>query len=76
MAAHVETEELVSALFGWAVRTIEAEARPGLLGERWAWFAYRSWRGLYAFDQAVLRRVAPERAFYNALLYAERPAHA
>jgi ubiquinone/menaquinone biosynthesis C-methylase UbiE len=69
----VETEELVAGLFGWAVRTIEAEARPGLLGERWAWFAYRNWLRLYAFDRDVLSRLVPRRAFYNLLLYAERP---
>jgi ubiquinone/menaquinone biosynthesis C-methylase UbiE len=70
----VETEELTASLFGWAVRTIEAQARPGLLDARWAWFAYRSWRRLYRFDQRYLYRVVPSRAFYNLLLHAERPA--
>jgi ubiquinone/menaquinone biosynthesis C-methylase UbiE len=69
----VETEEVTAGLFGWAVRTIEAEARPGLLGARWAWFAYRNWRRLYRFDQRVLYGRVPKRAFYNLLLYAERP---
>ncbi len=69
----VETEELTAGLFGWAVRTIEAEARPGLLGARWAWFAYQNWRRLYRFDQRVLYGRVPKRAFYNLLLYAERP---
>jgi ubiquinone/menaquinone biosynthesis C-methylase UbiE len=69
----VETEELVAGMFGWAVRTIEAQARPGLLGERWAWFAYRNWLRLYRFDRDVLYRVVPKRAFYNLLLYGERP---
>lgn len=69
----VETEELVSGMFGWAVRTIEASIRPGLLEERWAWFAYRSWMRLYRFDRDVLYRVVPKRAFYNVLLYGERP---
>jgi hypothetical protein len=69
----VETEELVSGFFGWAVRTIEATARPGLLDERWAWFAYRNWQRLYRFDQRYLYRVVPKRAFYNLLLYGERP---
>ena len=56
----------------WAVRTIEARMRPGLLGERWAWFAYRNWMRLYRFDRDVLSRFVPRRAFYNLLLYAER----
>ncbi len=72
-AVRGETEELVSSLFGWAVRTIEAGVRPGVLSDRWAWFAYRNWLRLYALDRDVLARVVPRRAFYNLLLYAERP---
>ena len=71
----VETEELVSGLFGWSVRTIEALARPGLLGDRWAWFAYRNYLRLYAFDDKVTRRILPKPLFYNLLLYAEKPAN-
>jgi ubiquinone/menaquinone biosynthesis C-methylase UbiE len=71
-AVRTETEELVSGLFGWSVRTVEALVRPGLLGERWARFAYRNWLRLYRFDQAVLYRIVPKRAFYNLLLYGER----
>ncbi len=66
-----ETEELVASLFGWAVRTIESQARPGLLGRRWGEFAYRAWRTLYRLDEA-LYRLLPHRLFYNLLLYAER----
>jgi ubiquinone/menaquinone biosynthesis C-methylase UbiE len=67
----VETEELVSSVVGWAVRTFEAEAPPGLLGERWAAFAYRTYRRLYELDARLSRLVPPE-LFYNALLYGER----
>jgi ubiquinone/menaquinone biosynthesis C-methylase UbiE len=69
----VETEELTSSVVGWAVRTLEAELRPGLLGPRWSRFAYRAWATLYGVDQA-LYRVVPKRLFYNLLLYAEKPA--
>ena len=69
----VETEELTASLVGWAVRTVEAGVRPGLLGERWANFAYGAWRRLYRLDQAVLYRVLPHWLFYNALVYGERP---
>ncbi len=68
----IETEELVASLFGWTVRTIEAEAVPGLLGPRWARFAYRGWRALYRIDDA-LRGVIPAGLFYNLLLVAEKP---
>jgi SAM-dependent methyltransferase len=67
-----ETEELVASLFGWAVRTIEAEARPGIFGRRWARFAYRSWRALYRVDDA-LRHVLPAGLFYNLLLAGQKP---
>ncbi|MFN2543771.1 MAG: class I SAM-dependent methyltransferase [Actinomycetota bacterium] len=68
-----ETEELTSSLVGWAVRTFESQVRPGALGERWGQFAYRSYLRLYDLDQRYLYRVIPKRAFYNLLLYAEKP---
>jgi ubiquinone/menaquinone biosynthesis C-methylase UbiE len=68
-----ETEELVSSLAGWTVRTLESQARPGLLGERWGRFAYRTYLRLYDLDQRYLSRVLPKRLFYNLLLYAEKP---
>jgi SAM-dependent methyltransferase len=68
-----ETEELTAALFGWSMRTVEALVRPELRTERWARFAYGTWLRLYRLDQAWLYRVVPKRAFYNMLLYAERP---
>jgi hypothetical protein len=73
VGVHVETEELVSSLVGWAVRTIEAETPPGLLGARWAAFAYRAYLHLYELD-VRLSRVLPRRLFYNLLLFGERPA--
>lgn len=69
----VETEELISSLVGWAVRTIEAEAPPGLLGSRWATFAYRAYLALSALDRSVLSRALPRDWFYNALLYGRKP---
>jgi ubiquinone/menaquinone biosynthesis C-methylase UbiE len=71
-SVRLETEELLASMFGWAVRTIESEARDGLLGPRWARFAYRGWRSLYRVDR-LLARVIPPQAFYNLLLYAEKP---
>jgi len=68
-----ETEELTASLLGWSVKTVEALMRADLLTERWGNLAYGGWLRLYRFDQAVLYRVVPKRAFYNLLLYAERP---
>lgn len=71
-AVRIETEELVSSVAGWAIRTLEAELRPGLLGPRWGRFAYRTYLALYRLDEALYRAV-PRRLFYNLLLYAEKP---
>jgi len=71
----IQTEEFVSGIFGWSVRTVEALARPGLLGEKWAWFAYRNYMRLYKLDNLVTRRILPKPLFYNLLLYAEKPTH-
>ena len=68
----VETEELASSLVGWAVRTIEAEAPPGLLGARWGRFAYRTYLALSALDRR-LYTVLPRDWFYNAMLSARVP---
>ena len=68
-----ETEELASSLVGWAVRTIESQVRPGLLGQRWGELAYRTYLSLYRLDQRYLYRVLPKRVFYNLLLYGEKP---
>jgi ubiquinone/menaquinone biosynthesis C-methylase UbiE len=71
----VETEELVSSLAGWAVRTIEAEVPPGVLGRRWGSLAYRIYLALYEFDQRLLYRVIPKRIFYNLHMYGEKRSH-
>lgn len=70
----VETEELVSAFFGWATRTYEALVRPDLLTPQWRFFAYRGWMVLNALDETVLRRIVPKPFFYNLLLGATKPA--
>lgn len=72
----VETEEFASGLFGWTVRTIESLARPGLLNDKWAWFAYRNYLRLYKLDDLVTKRLLPRALFYNLMLYAEKPANA
>lgn len=71
--ARVETEELISSLVGWAVRTIEAEAALGLLGERWALWAYRTYLRLSRLDER-LYPFLPKPLFYNLLLAAQAPA--
>jgi hypothetical protein len=70
----VVTEELTANWFGWAVRTIEASVRPGLLGTRWAFFAFENYKRFSALDEKLLRRVVPRGLFYNLILHARKPA--
>lgn len=70
---HTITEELTANWFGWATRTVEAMLRPGVLPGRYPWFAYAVWRRLFAFDDAVARRVVPKGAFYNCILTGTAP---
>jgi ubiquinone/menaquinone biosynthesis C-methylase UbiE len=69
----VETEELISSLVGWAVKTIEAEAPPGLLGARWGHLAYRAYVSLSRVDRNLYRAL-PRDWFYNAVLSARAPS--
>ena len=69
----VVTEELLANWVGWAVRTIEASVRPGVLGERWAFGAFNTWRRLSRIDRA-LEGIVPAPLFYNLILHARRPA--
>lgn len=68
----VRTEELLSSLFGRAVRTAESQARPGLLGPGWGRFAYRSYLSLFAVDEAMLSGFVPRDWFHHFVLYGER----
>jgi ubiquinone/menaquinone biosynthesis C-methylase UbiE len=68
----VVTEELLANWVGWAVRTIEASVRPGVLGERWAFGAFNTWRRLSRIDRA-LEGIVPAPLFYNLILHARRP---
>ena len=69
----VVTEELTANWVGWSVRTIEGAVRPGLLGERWAMTAFRTYLALQRFDDEVLARVVPRELFYNLILHARKP---
>lgn len=61
----IVTEELTASWLGWPVRTFEAAVKPGVLGWKWAQFAYRSWLGLSALDEHVMKRLVPQQYFYN-----------
>jgi len=67
------TEELTASWFGWPVRTFEAAVRPGMLGWRWATFAYKGWLRLSWVDENVLSRVVPDELFYNVCVTGTKP---
>jgi len=69
----VVTEELTAHWLGWAVRTIEGAVRPGLLGRRWAFGAFRGYLALQRFDEEVLTAFVPRDIFYNLILHARKP---
>ncbi|MPZ89557.1 MAG: methyltransferase domain-containing protein [Nitriliruptorales bacterium] len=64
----IHTEELTANWFGWTTRTVEGMLRPGLLPERYPWWAYRVWQRLFAFDDTIARRFLPKGVFYNCIL--------
>ena len=70
---NVRTEELVSGFYGWSMRTIEALARPDLLGSWFPWLAYHGYIRLYRLDELVARRLVPPPLFYNVLFSARKP---
>lgn len=72
--AHVATEELTAAWFGWPVRTFECAVDRSRLGMRYALTVYRGWLALSAVDAKVWSRVVPRGLFYNALLTGTKPA--
>ncbi|MFA5785813.1 MAG: class I SAM-dependent methyltransferase [Actinomycetota bacterium] len=70
----VETEELLSSLLGWSVRTIEGMAKPGSLPGWWPFWAYNNYLKLYSLDDRWLYRFMPRQLFYNLILAGEKAA--
>jgi ubiquinone/menaquinone biosynthesis C-methylase UbiE len=72
--ARLRGEELVSNVYGWLLRSLEATADPDELPMRWKLFAYRTCLALQRLDAAVLEPRLPPGLFYNLVLSARRPA--
>ena len=67
-----QTEELTANWWGWIARTGEAMLRDEWF-PTWAKLAsYRTWRTLFALDEAVLARIVPADVFYNCILSATK----
>ncbi|AZZ81558.1 MULTISPECIES: class I SAM-dependent methyltransferase [Gordonia] len=67
------TEELAAAMLGWPVRTFEAAVPPEKLGWGWARFAFGGWKRLTWLDENVLRKVVPQKFFYNVVVTGTKP---
>ena len=69
----VRGEELVSGLFGWVNRTLEATAEPTDVPWAWRVYAHRGYLALQAVDRSLLEPRLPPALFYNLLLSARAP---
>jgi ubiquinone/menaquinone biosynthesis C-methylase UbiE len=69
----IRGEELLSSLYGWVLRTLEATADPERVPWSWQTFAFRSYLALQRVDAAVLEPRLPASMFYNLVLSARKP---
>ncbi|MBD0023171.1 methyltransferase domain-containing protein [Gordonia pseudamarae] len=67
------TEELAAAMLGWPVRTFEAAVPAEKLGWGWAGFAFGGWKRMTWLDENVLRKVVPQKYFYNVVVTGVKP---
>ena len=67
------TEELAAAMLGWPVRTFEAAVPADKLGWGWAGFAFGGWKKMTWLDENVLRKVVPQKFFYNVVVTGVKP---
>lgn len=70
----VRGEELLSNLYGWALRTVESTAEPSEIPNLWRQFAFRSYLALQRVDTALLEPYLPADLFYNLVFSARKPA--
>ena len=68
----IRGEELLSSVYGWALRTLEATADPDRVPAAWRSFAFRSYLALQRIDASLLEPRLPPSLFYNLVLSARR----
>jgi SAM-dependent methyltransferase len=69
----IRGEELLSSLYGWVLRSLEATADPERVPWSWQSFAFRSYLALQRVDAALLEPRLPASMFYNLVLSARKP---
>jgi SAM-dependent methyltransferase len=69
----IRGEELLSSLYGWVLRSLEATADPERVPWSWQSFAFRSYLALQQVDATVLEPRLPPALFYNLVFSARKP---
>jgi ubiquinone/menaquinone biosynthesis C-methylase UbiE len=69
----IRGEELLSSIYGWTLRSLEATADPERVPWSWQSFAFRSYLALQRIDSALLEPRLPPALFYNLVLAARKP---
>ncbi len=69
----IRGEELLSSLYGWALRSLEATADPDRIPWAWQSFAFRTYMALQRLDETILEPRLPPYLFYNLVLAAHKP---
>jgi hypothetical protein len=72
-AVRIRGEELLSSLYGWMLRSLEATADPERVPWRWQSFAFRTYLALQQLDSTLLEPRLPPSLFYNLVLSARKP---
>ena len=71
-AVRIRGEELLSNMYGWVLRALEATADPDRIPWRWQSFAFRTYLALQRVDATLLEPRIPPSLFYNLVLSARR----
>jgi SAM-dependent methyltransferase len=69
----IRGEELLSSIYGWTLRSLEATADPERVPWSWQSFAFRSYLALQRLDTDLLEPRLPPALFYNLVLSARKP---
>lgn len=73
VSVRVAGEELLASAYGWALRSLEADADPDHVPRAWHEFAFRTYLALQRVDVRLLEPLLPAQLFYNLLLSARKP---
>lgn len=70
----IRGEELLANMYGWMLRSLEADAQEDSVPRGWRTFAFRSYLALQELDTRLLEPRLPPELFYNLVLSARKPS--